>query len=104
MEFTGNIIYSAQAWGNGDGYAWTVASGVVLRTLATRGRKRGAPRRQAWGDEAKRKVLWTTRLATTTSTMKIRKPQAQRRGGWIEAEGPKGNTACGHRADHEKRG
>jgi len=24
-------------------------------------------------------------------------------GGWSEAEGPKGNTACGHRADHENK-
>ena len=47
-----------------------VASSVVLRTLATRGRKRGAPRRQAWGDGAERKVRWTIPLATTTSTMK----------------------------------
>ena len=33
-------------------------------------RKRGAPRRQAWGDGAQRKVRRTTPLATTTSTMK----------------------------------
>ena len=29
--------------------------------------------------------------------------QARRVGGWSEAEGPKDNTACGHRADHEKK-
>ena len=56
-----------------------VVSGIVRRTLATRGRKRGAPRRQAWGDGAKRKVRGTIPLATTTSTMKRRDAQAQRR-------------------------
>ena len=44
-----------------------VVSGVVLRTLATRGRKREAPRRQAWGDGAKRKVLRTIPLKTIPS-------------------------------------
>ena len=70
-------------------------SGVVLRTLATRGRKREAPRRQAWGDGAKRKVRRTIPLATTTSTMKriYHVTQARRVGGWSEAEGPKDNTA-----------
>ncbi len=81
-----------------------VVSGIVRRTLATRGRKRGAPRRQAWGDEAKRKVRGTTPLATTTSTMKMRKPQARAVGGWSEAEGPRDNTACDHHVDHEKEG
>ena len=55
------------------------ASSVVQRTLATRGRKRGAPRRQAWGDGAERKVRRTTPLANATSTMKRRDAQAQRR-------------------------
>ena len=41
---------------------------IVLRTLATRGRKRGAPRRQAWGDGAKRKVRRTISLTTTKAT------------------------------------
>ena len=44
-------------------YAWVV-SGVVLRTLATRGRKRAGPTSEA---------QWE---------------------GWSEAEGPKDNTAC----------
>ena len=46
------------------------ASSVVQRTLATRGRKREAPRRQAWGDGAKRKVRRTIPLADTAPTMK----------------------------------
>jgi len=46
--------------------AWAV-SGVVLRTLATRGRKRAGPTSEA---------QWE---------------------GWSEAEGPKDNTACGNR-------
>ena len=60
-----------------------VASRVVLRTLATRGRKREAPRRQAWEDGAKRKVRRTIPLATTTSTMKriYHVTQARRVGG-----------------------
>ena len=43
-----------------------VVSGVVLRTLATRGRKRAGPTSEA---------QWE---------------------GWSEAEGPKDNTACGN--------
>ena len=45
-------------------------AGVVLRTLATRGRKREVPRRKAWGDGAKRKVRRTMPLANTALTMK----------------------------------
>jgi len=41
---------------------------IVLRTLATRGRKREAPRRQAWGDGAQRKVRRTISLTTTNAT------------------------------------
>ena len=45
-----------------------VASSVALRTLATRGRKREAPRRQAWGDGAERKVRGTISLTTSNAT------------------------------------
>ena len=58
-----------------------VASGVVLRTLATRGRKREAPRRQAWGDGAKRKVRRTMPLANTALAMKKEGAMLLRRGG-----------------------
>ena len=45
-----------------------VVRSIVLRTLATRGRKREAPRRQAWGDGAQRKVRRTISLTTTKAT------------------------------------
>ena len=45
-----------------------VVRSIVLRTLATRGRKRGAPRRQAWGDGAQRKVRMTISLTTANAT------------------------------------
>ena len=48
-----------------------VVSGVALRTLATRGRKRAGPTSEA---------QWE---------------------GWSEAEGPKGNTACDHPAKQQ---
>ena len=48
-----------------------VVSGVALRTLATRGRKRAGPTSEA---------PWE---------------------GWSEAEGPKGNTACDHPAKQQ---
>ena len=44
-----------------------VVRSIVLRTLATRGRKREAPRRQAWGDGAQRKVRRTISLTTTNA-------------------------------------
>ena len=68
-----------------------VVSGVALRTLATRGRKREDPHRRCGRDGAKRKVRRAIPLATTQQNN-----SSVREEGWSEAEGPKDNTACDH--------
>jgi len=70
-----------------------VVSGVALRTLATRGRKREGPTPKVWEGWSKAEGPKDNTACGHPANQQLCAWE-----GWSKAEGPKDNTACDHPA------